>query len=66
MGELYAVFGDALRDEGDEESRGRLQRHIEHRATLRGVRELLERHDFAIRRVVSAQVSCASPTARRC
>jgi ubiquinone/menaquinone biosynthesis C-methylase UbiE len=52
MGELYAVFDEVLGEAGDEESRGRLQRHIEHRATVPGVRELLERHDFAIRRVI--------------
>jgi arsenite methyltransferase len=52
MSELYAVFDDVLAELGDEESRRRLQRHVEHRATVPGVRELLERHGFAIRRIV--------------
>jgi len=52
MSEFYAVFADVLREQGDEESLGRLQQHIEHRATVPGLRELLERHGFTIRRIV--------------
>jgi len=49
MRELYDVFAEAL--ETDEE-RTRLQEHIEHRATVAGVRQLLEQHRFDVRRVV--------------
>jgi ubiquinone/menaquinone biosynthesis C-methylase UbiE len=55
MRELYAVFADVLRGAGDAEGLARLQEHIEHRATIAGVRRLLAAHGFEIRRVVERQ-----------
>jgi len=52
MRELYDVFAEAL--ETDEE-RSRLREHVEHRATVGGVRHLLEQHQFAVRRVVERE-----------
>lgn len=52
MSEYYEVFAETL--ETDEE-RKRLQEHIEHRATVAGVRQLLEQHRFAVRRVVERE-----------
>lgn len=55
MRELYSVFDDVLRELGDDAGRARLQVHIEHRATVPAVRELLERHDFAVSRVIERE-----------
>jgi ubiquinone/menaquinone biosynthesis C-methylase UbiE len=52
MREFYAVFAEVL--ETDDE-RARLREHIEHRATVAGVRQLLEQHRFTIRRVVERE-----------
>jgi len=46
------VFAEVL--ETDDE-RARLREHIEHRATVAGVRQLLEQHRFTIRRVVERE-----------
>lgn len=48
MKEFYAAFADALTDA---DSRARLKAHIEHRATLDGVRQLLGRGGFKVRSV---------------
>lgn len=52
MRELYAVFAEVLDDDA---SRARLQEHIEHRATIAGVRTLLERHGFEVTRIVERE-----------
>ena len=52
MREFYDVFDAVLTDD---ESRRRLREHIEHRATVAGVRELLEHGGFAVTRVVERQ-----------
>jgi SAM-dependent methyltransferase len=52
MREFYAVYETVLRDVGDDAALGRLAEHVAHRATIPGVRELLERHGFAVSRVV--------------
>jgi len=52
MREFYEVFAEVLEDEA---SRARLQAHIEHRATVAGVRELLDRHGFEVTRVVERE-----------
>ncbi len=54
MQELYAVFEDVLRDDGDEALQ-RLRAHIEHRATVTDVRELLRSGGFSITRVVERE-----------
>ena len=64
MQEFYDVFAEVLRD--DTEASKRLREHIEHRATIASVRELLETggfDDHAHRR--ARRPSCASPTAPR-
>jgi len=53
MRELYTVFEAVLRD--DEESLQRLRAHIEHRATIASVRELLTSGGFTITRVVERE-----------
>ena len=50
MREFYDVFAEVVRD--DAEASKRLRDHIEHRATIANVRELLERGGFEITRVV--------------
>ncbi len=59
MRELYDVFEDVI---GPSEA---LREHVEHRATVAGVRELLERGGFAVTRVVerSGTMRFASGTA---
>jgi arsenite methyltransferase len=52
MKEFYAIFDEVLTEAGDSEARHRLQAHISHRATVVGVRELLENAGFAITLVV--------------
>jgi len=52
MRELYAIFAGVLRDD---ESPTRLQEHIEHRATISSVRQLLESHRFHVSRVVERE-----------
>jgi arsenite methyltransferase len=49
---FYAVFDDVLRETGDCEGRRRLSTHLEHRATLASLRDLLGTGGFAVRRVV--------------
>jgi ubiquinone/menaquinone biosynthesis C-methylase UbiE len=53
MKEFYAVFEEVLR--GDEKAIARLRDHIEHRATVAGVRELLEAGGFNVTRVVERE-----------
>jgi ubiquinone/menaquinone biosynthesis C-methylase UbiE len=50
MREFYDVFADVVRD--DAEATKRLREHIEHRATIANVRELLETGGFIVTRVV--------------
>jgi len=53
MREFYAVFADVVRD--DAEASKRLRDHIEHRATIANVRDLLESGGFEITRVVERE-----------
>lgn len=53
MREFYAVFGEVLRD--DSEASKRLRDHVEHRATVANVRELLETGGFEVTRVVERE-----------
>jgi ubiquinone/menaquinone biosynthesis C-methylase UbiE len=53
MREFYDVFAGVLRD--DAEASKRLREHIEHRATVANVRELLETGGFKIARVVERE-----------
>jgi arsenite methyltransferase len=57
MQELYEVFDRVLHELGDIEARGRLREHVDHRATVAGVRQLLEDARFSVRRVVE-ETSC--------
>ena len=58
MREFYAVFERVLRDDfggtagGTSAVPGRLREHVEHRATVANVRELLEEGGFSVTRVV--------------
>ncbi|HEX9458898.1 MAG TPA: class I SAM-dependent methyltransferase [Thermoanaerobaculia bacterium] len=53
MRELYAVFADVLRE--DHDALDRLRAHIEHRATVDNVRDLLENGGFTVTRVVERE-----------
>jgi len=55
MKELYEVFEEVLH--GDVEALTRLRDHIEHRATVASVRELLESGGFTVTRVVEREGS---------
>lgn len=55
MKEFYAVFDEVLRDAGDVDAIERLRAHVEHRATVAGVRELLESAGFTVTRVVERE-----------
>jgi ubiquinone/menaquinone biosynthesis C-methylase UbiE len=50
MREFYDVFEDVLRD--DDDALAKLRKHIEHRATIASVRELLEEGGFTVTRIV--------------
>lgn len=52
MRELYDVLREVLTSD---EERTRLQEHIAHRATVDGVRQLLEQHRFNVKRVVERE-----------
>jgi arsenite methyltransferase len=52
MQEFYAIFDEVLNSAGDSESRRRLREHVDHRATVAGVRDLLENGGFSVTRVV--------------
>jgi arsenite methyltransferase len=52
MAELYDVFAALLRERGDNASLARLEAHVAHRATVEGVRDLLNDGGFTVRRVV--------------
>jgi len=53
MQELYEAFAEVI--VGDEAALQRLREHIEHRATVASVRELLESGGFEVRRVVERE-----------
>jgi arsenite methyltransferase len=53
MHEFYEVFADILRD--DAEASQRLRDHIEHRATVASVRDLLENGGFKVTRIVERE-----------
>jgi SAM-dependent methyltransferase len=53
MREFYEVFANVVRD--DAEATKRLREHIDHRATIASVRELLEDGGFAITRVIERE-----------
>jgi ubiquinone/menaquinone biosynthesis C-methylase UbiE len=53
MREFYDVFAEVVRD--DAEASTRLREHIEHRATIDNVRELLETGGFQITRVIERE-----------
>lgn len=55
MMELYAIIEDLLFDDGDDASLIRLREHVEHRATVPGVRELLHNGGFTVTRVVERE-----------
>ena len=52
MQEFYAVFDEVLNDSGDTGARRLLEEHVAHRATVAGVRDLLEDGGFRVTRVV--------------
>jgi arsenite methyltransferase len=52
MAEFYAIFAEVLEDAADIAARDRLQAHINHRATVATVRDLLHDGDFTVTRVV--------------
>jgi SAM-dependent methyltransferase len=52
MKEFYTVFDEVLDAAGDAEARLRLREHVDHRATVSGVRELLGNNGFSVARVV--------------
>jgi arsenite methyltransferase len=54
MREFYEVFEQVLETE-DDDARERLRAHVAHRATLAGVRELLEHGGFSVTRVVERE-----------
>jgi SAM-dependent methyltransferase len=54
MKEFYEVFEQVLETE-ESDMRGRLRAHIEHRATIANVRELLESGGFTVTRVVERE-----------
>ncbi len=54
MREFYDVFEQVLETE-DDDARDRLRAHVTHRATVPGVRELLERGGFTVTRVVERE-----------
>jgi SAM-dependent methyltransferase len=65
MRELYEVFESVLTEHGTPAQLDALRAHVEHRATVAGVRELLEKNGFAVTRVVerSGTMRFASGTA---
>jgi arsenite methyltransferase len=52
MQEFYEVFDRVLQECSDGEARRLLREHVDHRATVTGVRQLLEDAGFSARRVV--------------
>jgi SAM-dependent methyltransferase len=54
MRELYEVFEQVSEDE-DEDTRERLRAHVAHRATVAGVRALLDHGGFSVTRVVQRE-----------
>ena len=57
MQEFYEVFDRVLQEDGDVEARRLLREHLDHRATVTEVRQLLEEAGFSVRRVVE-NTSC--------
>lgn len=65
MREFYTVFDEVLAETGDNEAWQRLRHHVDHRASVAEVRELLEGGGFAVNRVIerAARTRFASGTA---
>jgi ubiquinone/menaquinone biosynthesis C-methylase UbiE len=65
MQELYAVFHAILTEQRDDPALERLRAHVEHRATISAVKELLEQGGFTVTRVIErqAQMRFANGTA---
>jgi arsenite methyltransferase len=65
MKEFYEVFDAVLADAGDRLAQRRLREHVAHRATVAGVRGLLENGGFSVRHVVerTARMRFADGTA---
>jgi hypothetical protein len=65
MKEFYAIFDEVLTTASDSEARRRLREHVEHRATVAGVRGLLESGRFSVVRIVerTGRMRFASGTA---
>jgi ubiquinone/menaquinone biosynthesis C-methylase UbiE len=57
MQEFYEVFDRVLQEDGNVEARRLLREHLDHRATVTDVRQLLEEARFSVRRVVE-KTSC--------
>jgi ubiquinone/menaquinone biosynthesis C-methylase UbiE len=55
MREFYSVFEKVLSDRSDAAASERLRGHVEHRATVEGVRTLLSAAGFQVRRVVETE-----------
>jgi ubiquinone/menaquinone biosynthesis C-methylase UbiE len=52
MAEFYTVFAELLHADGDADAQGRLRAHIDARATVASVHDLLHSADFTVTRVV--------------
>jgi arsenite methyltransferase len=52
MAEFYAIFDQVLDNARDSDARHRLQAHVDHRATVDSVVDLLETGGFSVTRVV--------------
>src|SRR6185295_10021648 len=52
MQEFYAIFEEVLTGADDNEAVHRLREHVAHRATVAGIRDLLEKGGFSVVRVV--------------
>jgi ubiquinone/menaquinone biosynthesis C-methylase UbiE len=55
MQELYDLFAEVLRERGDSAALERLREHVNHRATIAGVRALLADGGFTVTRVVTRE-----------
>ena len=65
MREFYAIFDEVLNRAGDGGARRRLQEHVEHRATVASLRDLLGNGGFLVTRIVerTGRMRFASGTA---
>ena len=52
MHEFYAIFDEVLNAAGDSDARRRLREHVDHRATVASVRDLLENGGLSVTSVV--------------